>query len=108
MSVKEKLKLLLPKYQKLILDYRVEFKPRYGYGLKPHKLLYDIVNANREQYVSFINDILINKSIFHAIKPSAIETNENEPAWNNGFFPGLDVVSLYTMIKKHSPKNTLK
>ena len=108
MNVKTAIKLALPKYQKLILDYKVEFKPRYGYGLKPHKLLFDIINQHRSEYALFIADILSNKDIFHSIKPSSNETNENEPAWNNGFFPGLDVVSLYTMIKKYSPKKYIE
>ncbi len=86
MNLKTAIKLALPKYQKLILDYKVEFKPRYGYGLKPHKLLFDIINQNRSEYESFISDILNNKNTFYSIKPSNIETNENEPAWNNDFF----------------------
>ena len=34
------------KYQKLILEYKVDMKPRFGYGLKPHGLLYQIINEN--------------------------------------------------------------
>lgn len=68
MKLKEKLKLALPKYQKLILDYKVEFKPRYGYGKKPHQLLYDLINTNRPYYKEMIGAILQFKPVFESIK----------------------------------------
>lgn len=33
--LKNKLKLFLPKYQKLILEYKVNMKPRYGFNTPP-------------------------------------------------------------------------
>ena len=103
-SLKLFLKLLLPRYQKLILDYKVEMKPRYGYGLKPHLLLYEIINKNRGIYIQFLKEILLHKEIFKDIKSFDIEKDENQPAWNNGYFPGLDIISLYTMIAFFKPK----
>ena len=103
MDIKKTIKLFLPKYQKLILEYKVDMKPRYGYGKKPHALLYEIINANRAQFEKQITSILKFTSVFHAIKTSDKESNENEPAWNNGFFPGLDVVALYTILNDLKP-----
>ena len=103
MDIKKTLKLFLPKYQKLILEYKVDMKPRYGYGKKPHALLYQLIQKNEAAYRSFINDILKFKEVFNAIKTADKETNENEPAWNNGFFPGLDVVTLYTLLNTYKP-----
>lgn len=102
-SLKSFVKLLLPKYQKLILDYKIDMKPRYGYGQKPHAKLYDLINRNRTVYNDFLKEILTYKNIFHSMKTSVNEKNENEPAWNNGFLPGLDIVTLYTMLAHYKP-----
>ncbi len=108
MSLKRTIKLLLPKYQKLILEYKTEFKPRHGYGKKPHELLYKIVDANRSIYEKHIAEILKFKPVFDAIKKTENETNENEPAWNNGYLPGLDVVALYTFLNEFKPKKYIE
>jgi len=108
MDIKRTLKLFLPKYQKLILEYKVDMRPRYGYGKKPHQLLYNIINANRSAYEKNIEAILKFKEVFHKINTSDKETNENEPAWNNGFLPGLDVVALYTFLNEFKPKQYIE
>ena len=63
-SFKTYLKLLLPKYQKLILDYKIDMKPRYGYGLPAHKLLYDIINKNKKQYEHFFRGDITSQRSF--------------------------------------------
>ncbi len=45
--IKQIYRFLNPKFQNLFLDYKVEFKPRYGHGLPPHSELYSIINNNR-------------------------------------------------------------
>jgi len=107
-SLKRSIKLALPKYQKLILDYKVEFKPRYGYGQKPHELLYKLINANRAGYENYITEILKFKHVFETIKKIDQETNDNEPAWNNGYLPGLDVIALYTFLNEFKPKKYIE
>ncbi|WKZ76313.1 MAG: class I SAM-dependent methyltransferase [Vicingaceae bacterium] len=107
-SFKTLLKFLMPKYQKLILEYKVEFKPRYGYGLKPHTLLYELINKNRFVYIHFLKKILTHENIFQAIKSFEFEKNENEPTWNNGFLPGLDIVSLYTILAYYKPSKYIE
>ncbi|MCC6370138.1 MAG: class I SAM-dependent methyltransferase [Bacteroidia bacterium] len=108
MNIKQTLKLFLPKYQKLILEYKVDMKPRYGYGKKPHAQLYGIIDAQRSNYENFIAEILKFTPVFHAIKTSDKETNENEPAWNNGFLPGLDIIALYTFLNHFKPKKYIE
>src|SRR5690554_1866841 len=107
-SVKKFIKHLLPKYQKLILDYKIDMKPRYGYGLQPHTLLYEIVNKNRSEYERFLNEMLVHKSVFQSIKSAEVEKDVNQPAWNNGFLPGLDIISLYTLLNHFKPKNYIE
>lgn len=108
MSLKRMIKLLLPKYQKLILDYKVDMKPRYGSGHPPHSLLWDEINKNRESYIFLLNEILNYKSVFQSIVSHELQKDENLPAWNNGYLPGLDIISLYTIVANFKPKKYIE
>ena len=105
--MKEKLKslykFLSPRFQTIHLDYQVTPKPRQGHGLPPHSILYNNINANREVYASTLRDILHISSAIQQIKDAKDEQDENQPAWNNDFLPGLDIVALYGIISKHKP-----
>jgi hypothetical protein len=83
-------------------------KPRFGYGKKPHDLLYKIIDENRTKYESFIDSILKYKETYFTILPEANPVNKSEPHWNNGFFPGLDVVALYSFIAEYKPKKYIE
>ncbi|MFA5816923.1 MAG: class I SAM-dependent methyltransferase [Bacteroidales bacterium] len=105
-SLKSTAKLFLPKYQKLILEYKVDMKPRYGYGLAKHPgLLHLIENVS---YTELLNQILKNKEIFFSLNKSENEPDENQPAWNNGYLPGLDIMALYTMIGHFQPTHYIE
>jgi hypothetical protein len=96
-------KLLHPKYQKLFMEYPVEFKPRYGHGNPPHKQLYDIINRNREIYKDYLTDTLQYKNKLWEIKESKNETDPNKPRWNNNYLPGLDIVAIYSLLARFKP-----
>lgn len=91
------------KYKTLHADYAVEFKPRYGHGLPPHSELYEIINSNREEYKDFINKALTYKEALHSIKKSEDSKDAIQPTWNNGFLPGLDIVTIYSMLGMYQP-----
>lgn len=107
-SVKSFIKLLMPKYQKLILDYKVDMKPRYGYGLPPHQRLYDTINQNRNTYERLLHEMLQHQNVFQTIRSAENEKDENQPAWNNGFLPGLDIMALYTLLNHYQPKKYIE
>jgi hypothetical protein len=106
--MKRYLKYLHPKYQKLILEYKVDFKPRYGHGLKPHKLLYALIDSNRNEYHEFLGKIKSYTDIFLTFKDAALEQDEALPVWNNDYLPGLDIIALYTMIREHKPRTYIE
>ena len=105
-SLKTAIKLLLPKYQKLILEYKVDMKPRYGHGLVKHpELLHIIENVS---YADLLNEILSNKEFFFSLNILKNEPDENRPAWNNGYLPGLDIMALYTIIGHFKPEHYIE
>ena len=97
-------KLFNPGIQKLFLEYPVDMKPRYGYGQAPHQELYRIINQNRQMYKSLLQEVLRHKSTFFEINTKEIEKDPLNPFWNNGFLPGLDMVTIYTLIVHFKPK----
>lgn len=103
-NIKRVIKLLLPRYQKLILEYRVELKPRTS---SPAHLL-ELIDKASGSFESWINKTLHYKEVFQQFKTSDQEKNENEPAWNNNFLPGLDIVALYTFIAELKPKRYIE
>lgn len=107
-SLKSLYKFLSPKHQSLFLEYKVDFKPRYGHGKPAHPQLYRIINNNRSRYGALLIDFLQYKEVYHSIKKTGEEKNENAPAWNNGFLPGLDIISLYGLISKIKPETYLE
>ncbi len=106
--IKELYRFLSAKYQNLFLEYKVEFKPRYGHGKPPHKELYNLINANRESYQSVIEKALSFKKNIWEIKSSDKETDAIKPTWNNGFLPGMDIISIYTMLAINKPKKYIE
>lgn len=97
-------RFLSPKIQTVFLEYRVDFKPRKGTGKGgSHGLLYDLVNGHRAEYKQRLTSTLNYKSELQSIKTSSEETNENLPAWNNDFLPGLDIVMLYGLLRELKP-----
>lgn len=102
-KIKELYRFLSPAFQKAYLDYKVDLSPRYGHGKAPHSQLYDIINSERSQFRSFLLKVLNYKEAFWAIKQSSVETDSRKPAWNNGFLPGLDIITLYTLLSEVKP-----
>ena len=108
MDLKRTVKLFLPQYQKLILEYKVDMKPRYGHGKMPNEHLNKLINEQRGNYEMHAEQMLALRDVFYKIKLSKDESNDNLPSWNNGFFPGLDVVALYTFLKTYNPENFIE
>jgi hypothetical protein len=104
LKLKEIYRFLTPKWQNLFMEYKVDFKPRYGHGKPPHSGLYAIIDCEREVYESFLKKALKYIPEIHKIKKLADEKETLLPAWNNEYLPGLDIVMLYVMLSEFKPK----
>lgn len=108
MKIKNIYKFFSQKFQPLFLEYKVSFKPRYGHGLPPHPELYAIINSKRNEYSEIIKKILSYKEIIWTIKDSKDEKDPLQPSWNNNFLPGLDIITIYTLLSEIKPKKYIE
>lgn len=103
--IKSVYRFLNPKYQNAFLDYPVKVKPRYQPGTGPHPTLHNIIDAHRAAYAQMLRKALDHTAVFKTLKRKNAEKNLNQPVWNNGFLPGLDMVMIYTFIAHYQPKH---
>jgi hypothetical protein len=90
----------------LKIDYPPDFEIRYGYGKPNAKHIFDIINGNLKKQDAFLKKIAGFKRYFDFGITSA--PNDHDPFWDNGWFPPLDGVSLYTHIATRKPKTFLE
>ena len=86
----------------IALDYAVEAKPRYGYGKQPHRLLYDLLDANKARYRAILQDVASEVGLFRAI--AADPASDTGPDFANPFFSGLDAFALCEMLRRRDPR----
>jgi predicted O-methyltransferase YrrM len=87
----------------IALDYPIHPRARYGYGKPVHALLFKIIDARRDVYRRFLENLLIYKSDLWRIGNSG-GGEPLEPVWTNGFLSGLDAASLYALIRMYRPR----
>lgn len=106
--IKNIYRFLSPKFQTFFSEYKVDMKPRYGHGKPAHNELYEIINANRTLYKEFLEKALLYKDNIQKIKQSGKDSDVNNPTWNNGFLPGLDIIGIYTMLAINNPNKYIE
>ncbi len=106
--IKRLYRFLNPKFQSIFLDYKVDFKPRYGHGKAPHGDLYKIIDAHRETYVDLLQKALKYKETFWEMEDMKLGGDPTKPSWNNGFLPGLDMITIYTCLAEFRPKKYIE
>jgi len=107
----EKIKMLVRqvrgKVSPIYLDYKVDPVPRWGWGKAPHSRLYEIVDTGRWRYEELIREFenLADKMARIGTDSPADPT---QPHWGNGYFPGLNAISLYAFASLLNPRTYLE
>lgn len=87
----------------IALDFPVHPRPRFGYGKPVHARLSQIIDARRAGYRELLEQFLLYRSDLWSIRNPAGD-DPRAPIWVNGFFPGLDSISLYGLIRLNKPR----
>ncbi|MEJ8841731.1 class I SAM-dependent methyltransferase [Lacibacter sp. H375] len=89
-----------------LLDYEIVPAPVY-HKQKPHDLLYKQIALNNTNYTQLLKTALLYQQQFTSI-PINETTDHKVASWKNGFFPGLDIVMLYTLLTQLKPKRYIE
>jgi predicted O-methyltransferase YrrM len=89
-----------------LLDYAVQPVPVYN-KQQPHVLLYKLIATNNNSYTQLLKTALLHQQQFTTIPINEVPGNKFA-FWKNGYFPGLDVVMLYTLLTHLKPKRYLE
>lgn len=69
----------------------------------PHPLLFELINQNRKHYEFTLESFLKYTTNLQLINNGQTEGDSNNPTWNNGFLPGLDIIGIYGIIANYKP-----
>ena len=101
MQLKKIYNALFRPHRLALLDYSIVPSPLYT-AERPHQQLLEQLQLQQNNYKHLLQQALQYKSNFSTI--ALQETTGTAPVWNNGFFPGLDIVVLYTFLATVKPK----
>jgi len=92
-------------FQTIHLDYPVDAVPRYS-KQHPIPVLNEIIVSGNAGYHSLLEKFRKYSDDFSVWKYE--QENSKTPYWNNFFFPGLDMISLYSIIAEYKPKRYME
>jgi hypothetical protein len=78
-------------------------EPRWGYGKPPHPLLYNIIDRNRTDYGTLLNNFLLYGKEYKTISINEDVEKLTEPYLTTPWLPGLDSLSLYCILAIYRP-----
>ncbi len=85
--------------------YPYSYQPivRYGGDYPPHPIIEPILAKNLKQYEETLRQFAELSSDFLKISRDFDASQPHAPYWINGFFPGLDSITLYGIISTQKP-----
>src|SRR5262245_47808439 len=98
---------LLRGHQRIFLDYPVQPRQRYGHGYPAHPELLQLLDDGRARYRNLLERVAGLQDVLARI-PVRSQGDSMEPAWVNGFLPGLDAAALYGMLALTPPETYLE
>jgi len=92
----------------VLLDYPLTLGQRYTHE-KPHALIYNLFTDSIPEFFEHLNYFSKLTPWFKKIPINGSESNNpTDPIWENIWFSGLDLISLYGFICKFKPKKYLE
>lgn len=88
----------------ITLDYEFTPSPRYGHGRSPHAALYKMIEKKRADFEQYLTAFASFQEDFLDIPLNESQEMPEKPYWGNGFFPGLDAISLHCMLCMVRPR----
>jgi hypothetical protein len=103
-------RMSLPPNALLMDDYYHPLNPvpRYGYGLPQHKEIRLLLEQGIPRYREMLTSFRAFIPQFLSIPKDLDPERTQEPAWMNGFFPALDIMSLFGLISTMHPRQYLE
>lgn len=89
----------------LEVEYPVHPASRWGYQRPAHPELEKLIDAGRERYAETLRSML---PFVDELAEIEFDPNGREPSWLNGYFQGLDAVSLYSLVASRDPATYLE
>jgi len=86
---------------RIILDYPVRPRHRYGYDSAPHQKLYELINRHREAYRDALERMPAHEDHFRQIPAEPPAPGAAD--WRCGWLGGLDLVALYSLLCELNP-----
>jgi predicted O-methyltransferase YrrM len=90
------------------LDYPVHPRARFGHGLPTHQSLKEILSQHDDTYRRRLEQIVTLRDDLLAIPVSDAEADPGDPRWKNGWIPGLDGASLYSILTHDDPRTYIE
>ena len=107
-KIKSWYRFINPKFQTIHLDYPVDAKPRYDAQNGGHPELKAIITRNKHVYTEIIAEMVAHIDQFRSWQTSSSRQDATQPQWENGFFPALDMMMLYSMVVKFRPQKIIE
>ncbi len=90
-------------HQPVFLDYHVDPRPRWGYGLPAHPELKALIDGNRWKYLQVLSAFEPFAGKLSRISEMGV-SNATEPYWQNQYMSGLSAVALYCFPAIRNPR----
>jgi hypothetical protein len=92
---------------RLILDYEIDSRPRYGYGKPPHMKIYDLLNSRRRIFAENLSGFLTCYDLLATIEP-VLSPEDPRPSWQNDWISGFDLISLCGWLKRYNSRQYME
>ena len=90
-------------------EYPYAPRPRFGHSMAQHPEIGALIARGRDKYVSVLRSFAAHRAALDAIPIDGRDRRStSEPCWDNGYFEGLDAISLYCLLQLERPRRLLE